>query len=158
LENSGKNLTFAGQLFLKLMEGENSPSVQLWEAHQAAYLLEQSVVADPSNEDTKLSLATAYIEGVGEPMKGVAILRDITKEKPDDIRANVLLGRMSLQSGQNDKAVKRFETVIKQEPGNSEAIFFLAQAYEALGDKNKAIEIFLADFEQCGNFGSNTTR
>jgi len=141
LENSGKNLTFAGQLFLKLMESEQSPSVQVWEAAQAAYLLEQAVKIDSNNEDAKLSLATAYIEGTGEPMRGVMILRGITNQKPDDIPANMLLGRMSLQSGQNDKAVKRFEVVLKKEPDNSEAMFFLAQAYEGLGDKGKAVEL-----------------
>ncbi len=145
LENSGKNLTFAGQIFLQLMEEENSPSVQIWEAQQAVSCLEQSLKVDSTNEDTKLGLATAYIEGTGEPMRGVMLLRSITNEKPNDIPANMLLGRMSLQSGQNDKAVKRFETVLSQEPKNTEAMFFLARAYEGLGNKKKAIELL----EQC---------
>lgn len=139
LENSGKKLTFAGQIFLELMQQEHNPSVQLWEAGQAAYCLERSLEIDSVNEDTKLALATAYIEGTGEPMKGVMILRGITTQKPDDIPANMLLGRMSIQSGQFDKAVKRFETVLRQEPGNSEAVYFMAQACEGLGDKKKAI-------------------
>ena len=141
LENSGKSLTFAGQNFLKLLESESSPAMQLWEATQAQECLETSLRLDTANEETKLALATTYIEGTGEPMRGVAILRAITAEKPDDIPANMLLGRMSLQSGQNDKAVKRFETVLKVEPANSEAMFFLAQAYEATGNKQKAIEL-----------------
>ncbi len=141
LENSAKGLTFAGQIFLKLMQDETEPSVQVWEAAQAAACLESSVAIDPTNEDTKLALATAYIEGTGEPMRGVQILRDITKEKPDDIPANMLLGRMSIQSRQFDKAVKRFETVLKQDSTNSEAVFFMAQAYEGLGDKTKAIAL-----------------
>jgi lipopolysaccharide biosynthesis regulator YciM len=53
----------------------------------------------------------------------------------------MLLGRMSLQSGQNEKAVKRFETVLAKDPNNSEAMFFLAQAYETMGNKPKAIEL-----------------
>ncbi len=141
LEKSAKDLTFAGQIFLQLMQDEHSPSVQLWEAGEAVSCLEQSAQIDPNNEDTKLALATAYIEGSGEPMKGVAILRAITAEKPEDIPANMLLGRMSIQSGQFDKAVKRFETVLKVEPSNSEAMYFLAQAYEGLGNKEKTIEL-----------------
>ena len=128
LENSGKKLTFAGQIFLQLMQEEHSPSVQMWEVNEAISCLERSLKLDSTYEDTKLALATAYIEGSGEPMKGVMILRGITAQKPDDIPANMLLGRMSIQSGQFDKAVKRFETILRQEPGNSEAIFFLAQA------------------------------
>lgn len=139
LEKSAKTLTFAGQLFLGFAESEASPSVRQWEAEQAMALLEQSEALDANNEDTKLALATVYIEMSGEPMKGVGILRGIVAEKPDDVPANMLLGRMSIQSGQFDKAVGRFETVLKQQPGNSEAMYFLAQAYEGTGDKKKAI-------------------
>ncbi len=141
LENSEKKLTFAGQFFLQLMESEQSPSVQAWEAGEAVSCLEQSLKIDPDNEDTKLALATGYIEGTGEPMRGVQILLAITREKPDDIPANMLLGRMSIQSGQFDKAVGRFETILKTEPENKEALYFLAQAYEGKGDKKKAIEL-----------------
>ena len=141
LENSEKKLTFAGQFFLQLMENEGSPSIQAWEAGEAVSCLEQSLAVDPNNEDTKLALATGYIEGTGEPMRGVQILLAITRDKPDDIPANMLLGRMSIQSGQFDKAVGRFETVLKQEPENKEALYFLAQAYEGKGDKKKAVEL-----------------
>ncbi len=141
LENSEKKLTFAGQFFLQLMENEGSMSMQAWEAAEAVSCLEQSLKLDPGSEETKLALATGYIEGTGEPMRGVQILLAITREKPDDIPANMLLGRMSIQSGQFDKALGRFETVLKQEPDNKEALYFLAQAYEGKGDKKKAIEL-----------------
>jgi len=151
LENSGKKLTFAGQIFLQLMENEQSPSVQMWDAGQAVSCLEQSMKVDPDNEETKLALATGYIEGTGEPMRGVQILLAIIHDKPDDIPANLLLGRMSIQSGQYDKAVGRLETVLKKEPENREALYFLAQAYEGKGDKKKAIELL----EQCKKIVNN---
>jgi thioredoxin-like negative regulator of GroEL len=151
LENSEKKLTFAGQNFLQLMENEGSPSVQLWEAKEAVSCLEQSLKIDPDNEETKLGLATGYIEGTGEPMRGVQILLAITRDKPDDIPANMLLGRMSIQSAQFDKAVGRFETILKQEPENKEALYFQAQAYEGKGDKKKAIEIL----EKCKKVVNN---
>jgi tetratricopeptide (TPR) repeat protein len=141
LENSEKNLTFAGQFFLQLMENESSSSMQAWDAGEAVSCLEQSLKIDPGNEEIKLALATGYIEGTGEPMRGVQILLAIVNEKPGDIPANMLLGRMSVQSGQFDKAVGRFETVLKQEPENKEALYFLAQAYGGKGDKKKAIEL-----------------
>ena len=141
LENSEKKLTFAAQFFLQLMEDENNPSLHAWEAGEAVSCLEQSQKLNPDNEDTKLALATGYIEGTGEPMRGVQILLAIVREKPDDIPANMLLGRMAIQSGQFDKAVGRFETVIKLEPENKEAMYFLAQAFEGKGEKKKAIEL-----------------
>lgn len=143
LENSAKKLTFAAQLFLELMQDEQSASVQIWEANQAVEYLEKSLKIDSTFEDTKLALATAYIEGTGEPMKGVMILRELTTKNPDDVPANMLLGRMSIQSGQFDKAVKRFETVLKNEPANTEAMYFMAQALEGTGDKKKAREYLI---------------
>jgi len=151
LENSEKKLTFAGQNFLQLMENEGSPSVQLWEAVEAISCLEQSLKINPGNEDTKLALATGYIEGTGEPMRGVQILLAITKEKPDDVPANMLLGRMSIQSAQFDKAIARFEKILSKEPENKEAVYFLAQAYEGKGDKHKAIELL----EKCKQIVNN---
>ena len=141
LENSEKKLTFAGQFFVQLMENDASPSMQAWEAGEAVSCLEQSQRLDSNNEDTKLALATAYIEGTGEPMRGVQILLAITREKPNDVPANMLLGRMSIQSGQFDKAIARFENVLKQEPENTESMYFLAMAYEGKNDKPKAIEL-----------------
>jgi len=140
LENSEKKLTFAGQLFLQVMENENDPSMHAWEAGEAISCLERSQKINPDNEDTKLALATGYIEGSGEPMKGVQILLAVVREKPEDVPANLLLGKMSVQSGQLDKAIGRFETVLKKEPDNKEALYFLAQAWEGKGDKAKAIE------------------
>jgi len=151
LENSQKKLTFAGQLFLQLMEHEGERSMQQWEAGEAIGCLEQSIKLDSTDEDTKLALATGYIEGTGQPMQGVQILLAITRQKPDDIPANMLLGRMSVQSGQFDKAIGRFETVLKLEPENKEALYFLAQAYEGKGDKAKAIELL----EKCKKVVNN---
>lgn len=151
LENSSKSLTFAGQLFLQLMERESDRSMQLWEAEEAISCLEPSQKLDTANEETKLALATAYIEGTSQPMQGVQMLLAITREKPDDVPANLLLGRMSIQSGQYDKAIGRFETVLKKEPENKEALYFLAQAYEGKGDKTRAIELL----EKCKRLVNN---
>ncbi|MGN6477045.1 MAG: tetratricopeptide repeat protein, partial [Flavipsychrobacter sp.] len=93
-------------------------------------------------DTVKMALAAAYIEGAGETMQGVQLLLGIIREKPDNIPANLMLGRLAIQSGQFDKAVQRFETVLKQEPENTEAMYFLAEAYKGKGDKAKAIELF----------------
>lgn len=145
LAHSEKNLNFAGQFFLDLMHRDSTPSVQLWEAQQAINCFNEALDLNPENDTTKLSLASGYIEGTGETMKGVQILRGITARKPDDIPANLMLGRLSIQSGQYDKAVQRYETVLKQDPVNREALYFLAEAWKRKGDKEKAIALF----EQC---------
>ena len=80
-----------------------------------------------------MALAAALIEGAGETMQGLQLLLGIIRERPDDIPANLMLGRLAIQSGQFDKAVGRFETVLKQEANNTEAMYFLAEAYKGKG-------------------------
>jgi tetratricopeptide (TPR) repeat protein len=142
LENSEKKLNFAGQLFLDLMHEAGSASVQAWEAQQAIECFKRSLELNPDNDTTKMALAASYIEGAGETMQGVQLLLGITREKPDNVPANLMLGRLSMQSGQFDKAIQRFETVLQHEPENTEATYFLAEAYKSKGDKKKAIELF----------------
>jgi lipopolysaccharide biosynthesis regulator YciM len=141
LENSEKNLNFAGQLFLGLLHETESASVQAWEAQQAVSCFKRSLELNPGNDTAKMALAASYIEGTGETMQGVQLLLGITREKPGNVPANLMLGRLSIQSGQFDKAVQRFETVLKTEPENTEALYFLAEAYKGKGNKGKAIEL-----------------
>lgn len=145
LENSEKKLNFAGQFFLDLLHEAGSPEVQMWMAQQAVACFKQSLEVNPNNDTTKMALAAGYIEGTGETMAGVQLLLGITREKPDNIPATLMLGRMSIQSGQYDKAIQRYETVLKLEPKNTEALYFLAEAYKGKGDKAKAIELL----EEC---------
>jgi len=151
LENSEKSLTFAGQIFLELMEHEEDRAIQMWEAAEAISCMERVLQLSPDNEEARLAMASAYIQGTSEPMKGVQMALGIAREKPDNVPANMLLGRMSIQSGQFEKAIKRFETVLKQEPANKEALYFLAQAYEGTGNKQKAIELL----EKCKKVVNN---
>lgn len=139
LAKSEKSLNFAGQFYLDVARLPASPQVQQWAVNGAVRSFNQALELNPDNDTTKLALAAAYVDGAGEVMQGVAILREITAKDPDNIPANLMLGRMSIQSGQLDKAVTRFETVLKQEPQNREALYFLAEAYRGKGDKNKAI-------------------
>ena len=141
LDNSEKKLTFAARLFLDLMLDEENPAVRSWEAKEVVDLAERSYKLDTSIEETKLTLATGYIEGTGEPMRGVQLLLGIVGKNPADIPANLLLGKMSIQSGQLDKAVMRFETVLKVDSLNKEGLYYLAQAYKEKGEKDKARQL-----------------
>jgi tetratricopeptide (TPR) repeat protein len=151
LAHSEKKLNFAGQFYMELLQHEGSPSMQMWEAQQAIDCFNGALAINPDNDTTKLALASGYIDGTREVMKGVAVLQDITRKDPNHIPANLVLGRMSIQSGQFDKAVGRFETILKLEPENREALYFLAEAYKGKGNTAKAKELF----EQCKKLVNN---
>jgi len=97
---------------------------------------------NPDNVDAKIALATCYTEGTGETMKGVTLLREVTQKDSNNISANIILGKLAIQSGQFDKAIKRLELVLNLRPENTEALYFLAEAYKGKGDKEKAILLF----------------
>lgn len=145
LENSEKKLNFAGQFFLDLMQQTSSAGVRAWQAQEALACFEQSLVLNPENDTARLAMAAAHIEGAGQTMMGVQLLLGITRENPDHVMANLMLGRLSIESGQFDKAIERYQTVLEQEPENTEALYFQAEAYKGLGNKEKAIALL----EEC---------
>lgn len=137
LEKSEKKLTFAAQLFLDLARNEHSAELQTWEASNAIACFEDILKLNPSNDSAKLALAECYF-GTGEAMKGVVLVKDITAKDPENKAANLLLGQQGLISQQYDKAKTRFETVLKNEPKNVEAMLGLAEALKGLGETQKA--------------------
>lgn len=151
LENSEKKLNFAGQFFLDLMQQTSSPGVRAWQAQEAIACFEQSLDLNPENDTTKLAISSALIEGAGETMKGVQMLLGLTREDPDNIPANLMLGRLSIESGQFEKSIERYQTVLNQEPENTEALYFQAEAYKGLGNKEKAIALL----EECKRVVNN---
>ncbi len=142
LENTEKSVTFAGNLLLALMVRTEEPAVRMWQSQEAIACFTKALDLNPGNLDTKIALATCYTDGTGETMKGVTLLREVTAKDSLNVPANLQLGKMALQSGQLDKAVRRLELILEQDPKNSEAMYFLAEAYKGLGQKEKAISLF----------------
>ncbi|MDQ3046577.1 MAG: tetratricopeptide repeat protein [Bacteroidota bacterium] len=101
---------------------------------------EHSLQLEPENTEAKISLASCYVEGTGDPMKGIGMLREIEKTDSTNINLQLNLAFFSERSGQWDKAIARFEKVLKIQPDFIEAYLHLADAYQQKGDKVKAIE------------------
>ncbi len=141
LENSEKSLNFAGRFNLDLMQMAGSPGVRGWAAQNAISCFEQSLELNPNSDTVKMALASCYIDGTSQPMQGIQLLLGIVREQPDNIPANLMLGQLSIRSGQMDKAKERFEKVLSLEPENTEALYFLAEVYRSKGNKEKAIEL-----------------
>ncbi|MBU3676049.1 MAG: tetratricopeptide repeat protein, partial [Chitinophagaceae bacterium] len=151
LENTEKSLTFAGQLLLVLMQRNQEPGIRAWQAQEAIECFNKVLERNPESTETKIALATCYTEGTGETMKGVTLLREVTAKDSTNIAANIILGKLAIQSGQFDKAQRRLEMVVSMQPENTEAMYFLAEAYRGLGQKEKAVKWF----EQCKKLVNN---
>ena len=80
--------------------------------------------------DQKVEEAVLIIQSSeGAPMKGIAMLKEVLEQQPEHVKANFWLGEFSLYSGQFQKAIPRFEMVLKVEPDNKEAAIRLASTF-----------------------------
>lgn len=107
----------------------------------------------PASLDAKTGLGVAYVNQTslgmtdpdgGSPMQGIMLLLDVVKQDPKNRNANLSLGMFAMKSGQYEKAVQRFKTLIAQKP-EAEPYFYLAESYKQLGLKKEAI----AAYQEC---------
>jgi Flp pilus assembly protein TadD len=73
-------------------------------------------------------------------MEGIQQIREVAERDTAHAFAQFMLGYGGIISGQFDKAAERFLKVVQLTPDNTEAVFLLAEAYEKMGEKAKAIE------------------
>ncbi len=143
LENSEKSLTFAAQLFLNNLRGQDNPELKNWMAGESRNLFERAILLNPDNDSTKIGLGATYIFGSSgvqptDVMKGVKEILAVVQKDSLNMYAQLMLGLGGIESGQYDKAIPRLLKVVHFDPGNLEAVLSLAEAYERTGDKEAA--------------------
>jgi tetratricopeptide (TPR) repeat protein len=146
LDNSEKSLTFAARLILDSMRREENDQIKAWEAETAIVLFEKAIQLSPDNEDLKVDLGSCYVYGKGmignaaETMKGIQQLLSVVAKDSGNMKAQMVLGIGGVISKQYDKAITRLNKVVAAEPGNLEAVSWLADTYAETGDKVNAIK------------------
>lgn len=110
-------------------------------SRMAVRMLEPVVQAQPENEDALLSLGLAYTRSVA-PMQGILTVRKVVELNPANLEAQYRLGEFSLQTGQIDKAIERFETVLSLDERHYPAMFRLAIAL-AQADRSEEAKPYL---------------
>lgn len=146
LDNSEKNLTFAAQIFLSELRHENDEAKLAWKSEMAINLFEKAIEINPNNDTLKIGLGSSYVFGKGrsgdpqQTMKGIQTLLGVVRKDSTNWDAQLVLGIGGYISGQYDKAILRLKKVAENQPENLEAAAFLADAYAASGDAEKAIE------------------
>lgn len=133
LENSHKKLNFAAHLLSEELHDERDPHVRQWMSELAISCYQQSIELNPANDTTRIDLAEIYFNGTGETMKGIEQLLTIVRKDSTNIPANIILGKMAVESGQLDKAILRGQTILRVDKDNIEARLFLAEAYKRTG-------------------------
>ncbi|GAB2701857.1 hypothetical protein GCM10027037_29130 [Mucilaginibacter koreensis] len=116
----------------------------------AAAAFQQALKQKPESLDAQTGLGIADVNGAAaSPMEGIGLLRGVVEKDPNNWNANLALGQFAMKSGQYDKAVGRFKTMIAQKPDAKKSIlepyFYLAESYKQLGQKQEAI----AAYQKC---------
>ena len=143
LENSEKSLTFAAQLLVdNLLTPDAPPAILPWIAGNAKVLLEKALVINPKNDSAKINLGACYLFGnlSDNPMQGITKIKEVVDKDSTNSYGQFILALGGKKSGQYDKAIERFLTVIKIHPNHIEAMIHLAECYELTDQKALAIE------------------
>jgi tetratricopeptide (TPR) repeat protein len=145
LENSEKSLTFAAQIYLDELRGLEEPAIKKWMADECKTLFQQALVLNPHNDSSAIGVGASYIFGSSaaspqDVMQGIQKILVVARKDSTNAYAQMMLGVGGVVSGQLDKAIERFNHVLRINPNNLEAMLMLAEAYERKADKANAIK------------------
>lgn len=113
---------------------------------QAADAYTKALALQPNDKVARTRYAICEVfssQGTSMP-KGITDLRKLVEEDSTNIEAQTGLGMFGLQSGQYDKAEKRFRTVIAIDPNDKMGYWYLAGALEAQNKNADAVKYLKA--------------
>jgi tetratricopeptide (TPR) repeat protein len=102
---------------------------------------------DDGNIDARIMLASCMVEGSGDPMEGIAMLREVEKSDSVNLKLQLTFAAFSMKSGQLPKAAERFRKALRADSSYIETYLHLADVYEQMGETDASIntlERFLA--------------
>ncbi|MBR9998851.1 MAG: tetratricopeptide repeat protein [Cyclobacteriaceae bacterium] len=108
---------------------------------KARYYYQMILEEQPERFDVRNKIAMTYISSAN-PMQGIMMLRQILEEDPGNEMAIYNLGTLSIQSGQYDRSKEYFEELVRLNPKNLQAQFYLGLSYFELNEKDKARKQF----------------
>ena len=123
---------------------QSDKKVVLYKGAMEGY--EKALSFNPNNLSAKTNLGTAIVESSSmtgtQPMKGISLLREVVQADSNNIEANLQLGLFSVTSQQFDKAIERFNRILRIDSTRIEMYVYLGDTYMQRGDKQKAINSY----------------
>lgn len=130
----------AGLLYYKATRFD-SPALRQTLFNKAIECYNEAVKKDTNDLEASTMLGTCYVEGSNQPMNGIMLLRKVVGKDSTYIDAQVQLGMFAIQSGQLDKALDRFNKILRIKPDYIQAYIYLGQIYADMGKKQEAIDM-----------------
>jgi len=137
------NWLAAGTRFLKAFDNSQDSIVRPIMLQKSHASFVKALALDSTNTEAKTGVGVTIVNGMGAPMEGIAMLREVVEKDPKNLKANMNLGVFAIKSGQFDKAIIRFNNIIETIKATPDAYFYLGTAYEGLGKNTEAIDAYL---------------
>ncbi len=129
--------SIAGTTYFSCFKSDLDSLIRDFCISKSIQAFESAVSVAPDNPVHSVNLGLCYVESGGNPMRGITIIRDVAEKNPENKLASMTLGRMSVRTGQYDKAVQRFENVLTHHTDDTDAHYWLGVTYQALNDAPK---------------------
>lgn len=94
---------------------------------------------DPTNLDAKTGLGISIVDGTNDPMSGITILREVEAADSNHINVQLALADFAVRSQQYDKAIERYNRVLRLKPEYYAIHLSLAELYDAKHDTANVI-------------------
>ncbi len=139
LLNTAESWQIAGTTFRIALQSPNDLNAGFYQS-QAQKAFEQAIKLDTANIGYKVQEAMVFVDRPeeGNPMKGILMLRELNQKYPKNAEVIVQLGRLSIKTGQWQKAIDRFTQAIALEPQEKSLNCLLAEAYAGAGNTAEA--------------------
>ena len=139
LQPSDSAYAMAGTTFMFALREQDNENLRTFAAANATKAFESALSLNPTSLPHKINLALSFVDGGDNPMKGIGMLTELTTKYPTEPSIFMTLGKLAMRTGQFDKAVGRFETVLTLDKKNTVAHCLLADAFEQLKQHDKAV-------------------
>jgi tetratricopeptide (TPR) repeat protein len=147
-----------------ILESLTDLYIQTGRLREAVTQAEELLSEHPDNLGARRMLGRIYTRMIGDTQKGrinedmlrraLEQYNKITEKDPKDTDSWVMLGRLYQVSNNSVESEKAFNSALKADPDNEDALTGLARLYTGLGDTQRAIEKLKAATEK--NPSTNT--
>lgn len=130
----------SGKYFLNAASLTNDPELQQYLLLKAEKAYENAYNFNNQNMESNLYYAICLIENQNAIMKAVPLLKAVEEKEPENEDAIFILARLSVESGQYEKAMERYNKLLTLRPANAEYLFSISELYSKMNDTIKAKE------------------
>lgn len=150
LHQENKNcLKTAGNIAFAIYSAISEPQQANIFAEKARNYYQQYLKTDSTDFEVRNNMAMTYVVS-NTPMQAIMELRKVLAAQPSNEQAQFNLGLLAIQSGQFDKAINRFKTLVDANAKNWKAKYFLATSYLESG-KNAEAKALFSDIAENAN-------